>query len=245
MEDFDALKREATKLERHLEEKVAKYQQLAQRVSNNKENSSNNIDTSLDKLLSNAETGSIMMLLPLEEEAALRSEIQRTLNALNDLLQTKLSPAAERSNKSQHVLLVKRYREILFDLTGDFNKAQQLWTRKREEMELFAGANGFSLTSNNQQDPAMEQLLRERNHIQNSLTSSSAVINQAMEVHSDLRQQGSSLRGVSGKMASIMNNIPGLNRLVDNIRRKKGRDDMIVSGVIASCILFTLWYVFG
>jgi hypothetical protein len=28
MEDFDALKREATKLERHLEEKVAKYQQV-------------------------------------------------------------------------------------------------------------------------------------------------------------------------------------------------------------------------
>ena len=28
MDDFDSLKREATKLERHLEEKVARYQQV-------------------------------------------------------------------------------------------------------------------------------------------------------------------------------------------------------------------------
>jgi len=28
MEDFDSLKREATKLERHLEDKVARYQQV-------------------------------------------------------------------------------------------------------------------------------------------------------------------------------------------------------------------------
>ena len=28
MEDFDVLKREATKLERHLEDRVAKYQQV-------------------------------------------------------------------------------------------------------------------------------------------------------------------------------------------------------------------------
>lgn len=29
MEDFDVLKREATKLERHLEDRVAKYQQVS------------------------------------------------------------------------------------------------------------------------------------------------------------------------------------------------------------------------
>ena len=173
----------------------------------------------------------------------MRTEIQRTLNALQDLLQTKLSPAAERSNKSQHILLVKRYREILFDLSGDFSKSQQAWTRRKEQLELFAGANQNN--NGDQQDPAMEHLLRERNHIQNSLTASSSVIHQALEIHSDLRQQGTSLRGVSGMIGTITNHIPGLNRLVDNIRRKKGRDDIIVSGVIASCILFTLWYIFA
>ena len=195
-----------------------------------------------DTLLSNAETGSSSSSsMPVEEEL-LKLEIQRLLQQLQDLISFKLSPAAERSNKSQHLLLIKRYREILFDLTSDFSKSQQMWTRKREQMELFSGAN---TSQQQQQDPAMEHLLRERSHIQNSLTASSSVIHQAMEIHSDLRQQGGSLRGVSGMIGTMTQTIPGLNRLVENIRRKKSRDDVIVAGVIAACILFTLWYVFG
>jgi hypothetical protein len=31
---------------------------------------------------------------------------------------------------------------------------------------------------------------------------------------------------------------------VDAIRRKRSRDDQILAGVIATCILFTLWYLF-
>lgn len=91
----------------------------------------------------------------------------------------------------------------------------------------------------------MQHLMRERHHINNSLDASTAVINQASEIHSDLRVQGMSLRGVQGTILRITSNIPGLNRLVENIRRRRSRDDMVVSGVIAACILFTLWYVFG
>jgi hypothetical protein len=32
---------------------------------------------------------------------------------------------------------------------------------------------------------------------------------------------------------------------VEQIRRRRSRDDYIVAGVIASCVLITLWYVFG
>lgn len=198
-------------------------------------------DKSIDSLLQSAESGTAV---PTEEEGTLRNDIQRTLSSLQDLIQTKLSPAAEHSGKSQHLLLVKRYREILFDLSGDFQKTSTQFNRRKEQMELFAGAhqNGGG---GDDHDPAMEHLLRERNHIHNSLTASANVINQASEIHSDLRTQGMSLRGVQGTITRITGNIPGLNRLVENIRRKKGRDDMIVAGFIAACILFTLWYIFG
>jgi len=234
MEDFDTLRREATKLERHLEDRVSRYQQLAQKL--------NTQDKSLESLLNSAETGSV---IPTEEEATLRNDIQRTLSSLSDLIQTKLAPAAERSGKSQHQLLVKRYREILFDLTGDFQKTSALFTRKKEQLELFSGANTSGNGGNSEQDEAMQQLMRERNHINNSLSASAAVINQAAEIHSDLRTQGMSLRGVQGTILRISSNIPGLNRLVEHIRRRRSRDDYILSGVIATCILFTLWYVFG
>ena len=181
-----------------------------------------------------------------EEESSLRNDIQRTLSTLAELIQSKLSPAAEVSGKSQHLLLVKRYREILFDLTSDFQKTSAQLQRKKQQAELFAGANRHNNKNmGSEHDAATEHLLRERNHIGNSLAASSQIIAQATEIHSDLRTQGASLRGVTGTLVKIGSQVPGLNRLMENIRRKKGRDDMIVSAVIALCIVFTLWYLFG
>jgi Golgi SNAP receptor complex protein 1 len=178
-----------------------------------------------------------------EDEATLRHDIQRTLTTLQDLITTQLQPASERVGSQNAMLLVKRYREILFDLTGDFEKARQANVRKQERAKLLEGARSNSQGEGT--DPAMDHLLRERNHIGNSLNAASAVINQASEVRSDLRNQGMSLGRVQSTMGKIAGNIPGLNTLVEGIRRKRTKDDKIVAGVIASCILFTLWYVLG
>jgi len=179
-----------------------------------------------------------------EEESVLAKDIQRCLSSLSDLISTKLGPTAERSGKSQQLLLVKRYREILFDLTSDFQKTSTTLQRKREHVELMASASTFQ-NNNSTTDPAMEQLLRERNSINNSMNASQSIIAQASETYSDLRQQGLSMRNVGGAMSRITANVPSLNRIMDTIRRKRSRDDYIVAGVIATCILFTLWYVFG
>ena len=176
-----------------------------------------------------------------EEETALAAEIQRTLTTLSDLINTQMAPLAESNQKSQQLLLVKRYREILFDSTADFQKVGAGISRRREAEELFAGRDMSD--KGEQRDPAMEQLLRERNAIGNSLNSAKSVLGQASEVRSALASQGSALRGVGGKVKLIASHVPGLNSLIENIRRKRGRDDAIVSGVIAFCILFTLWYV--
>lgn len=154
-----------------------------------------------------------------------------------------MAPAAERSNKAQHSLLVKRYREILFDSTNDFKKTSGAILRKRESLELFSGAN--AVNGIQVEDPAMEQLLRERNAIGNSIRSATSVLNQASDIRSELRNQGMALRGVGTKVLNMAGKIPGLNGLIENIRRRRGRDDMVVSGAIAACILFTLWYVLG
>lgn len=171
----------------------------------------------------------------------MRHDIQRTLQTLQDLITTQLQPAAERVGSSNASLLVKRYREILFDLSGDFEKARQAHVRKQERAKLMEGARS---NSGDVEDQGMDHLMRERNHIGNSMNAASSVIAQASEVRSDLRAQGLSLGNVQSTMGKIANNIPGLNTLVEKIRRKKSMDDKIVAGVIASCILFTLWYLF-
>jgi len=248
MEQFDTLRREATKLERSLEDKIARYHLLAQKIQLDSplthRSSAVSASTASTSSIEAAESGhgNVNGKNGLSEETLLANEINRTLGQLNDLINTKMAPAAEKSNKAQHSLLVKRYREILFDSTNDFKKTSAAINRKRESMELFSGAsqNGMQV-----EDPAMEQLLRERNAIGNSLKSASSVLNQASDIRNELRNQGMALRGVGSKVLNMAGKIPGLNGLIDNIRRRRGRDDMCVSGTIAACILFTLWYVLG
>mmetsp|Transcript_36503 Transcript_36503/g.55848 ORF Transcript_36503/g.55848 Transcript_36503/m.55848 type:complete len:285 (+) Transcript_36503:442-1296(+) len=270
-ENFDALRREATKLERHLEDRVARYQELAQRLTTGDDGSDSfnrhgggggnhyyHGGSHKSSLLESAEAGTLSNNYNNnndssssspnidEEEQVLSTDITRTISAMSDLINTRMSPAAERTGKSQHALLVKRYREILFDCSADFKKTSASVARRRESMELFRGANMSGMgNSGGDHDPATEQLLRERNAINNAVNSATSVLGQAEEIHSDLRSQGDALRGVSSLVIGIASHVPGLNNLMDKIRRKKNKDDMIVSGVIASCILFTLWYLFG
>mmetsp|Transcript_18497 Transcript_18497/g.34446 ORF Transcript_18497/g.34446 Transcript_18497/m.34446 type:complete len:235 (+) Transcript_18497:331-1035(+) len=234
MDQFDSLKREATKLERNLEDKVARYQQLVASIPES---------TSATNDLFLAESGMNSSSSSAEDEAALRYDIQRTLTTLQDLVKLQLQPAAEKVGSQSASLLVKRYREILFDLSGDFEKSRQAHQRKQERAKLMQGAR--TSLDNGVDDPAMDHLLRERNHIANSQNAASSVINQASEIRADLRNQGLSLGRVQSTMGLIVGNIPGINTVVEKIRRKKSKDDMIVAGVIASCILFTLWYLFG
>mmetsp|Transcript_10859 Transcript_10859/g.19852 ORF Transcript_10859/g.19852 Transcript_10859/m.19852 type:complete len:256 (-) Transcript_10859:466-1233(-) len=248
--EFDSLRREATKLERHLEDRVSRYQQLAQRLATggNEDGMMHSQNQSFS-LLDAAETGNMQhsnssfRSKPEEEEAILSADISRTLQSMTDLINQRMQPVAERTGKSQHALLVKRYREILFDSSTDFHKTSAAVARRREARDLFQGADKSK--KGDARDPAMEQLLRERNSIEGSRKSANAVLGQAHEIRSDLRSQGNSLRGVSSTMVNIASNIPGVNKLIETIRKKRGQDDKIVSGVIAACVLFTLYYLFG
>mmetsp|Transcript_4210 Transcript_4210/g.5480 ORF Transcript_4210/g.5480 Transcript_4210/m.5480 type:complete len:258 (+) Transcript_4210:331-1104(+) len=257
MEPFDVLRREATKLERSLEDKIARYHQLAQRLATGTDNDHHQSSHSLhhrstsSSLLESAENGTLPSSTSnsfedLEkEESNLAADINRTLTLLSDLINTKMSPASQKSNNAHHALLVKRYREIAYDCTNDFKKLNRQMLRKREQNDLFAGARNVGNSGKEEADPAMEALMRERNAIGNSLASATSVLGQASEIKNELRNQGNSLKNAGNKVLVMATQVPGLNGLIESIRRKKGKDDVIVSCVIAACILFTLWYVLG
>ena len=178
-----------------------------------------------------------------EEEAALSTDIRRTMSSMTELINTRMAPAAERTGRSQHSLLVKRYREILFDCNADYSKTSAAVARRREARELFRGS--ATAAGGGGGDASTEQLLRERNAIDSSMKSANSVLNQAASVRSELRTQGASLRGATGTMARIAGNVPGLNGLISMIQKKRQQDDRVVGGVVAACILFTMWYLFG
>jgi Golgi SNAP receptor complex protein 1 len=226
---FELLKREAVQLERQLEEKVSRYQQLAQRLN----------QSAVSQDLSMTEQGASASL-SWDEETILQQDIQRLLTHLQDLIQGRLAQAARSPNQQA---VVGRYRDIMMDLRSDLEKSQQTVRRAAERRELLQGSSATSVQSGS--DPAMDHLLRERNHIQNSMTAATGVLGQAEAARTDLRYQGRSLRNTQGLIGQMTSNIPGLNTLVENIRRRRSRDDIIVAGVISACVVFTLWYMFG
>ena len=57
--------------------------------------------------------------------------------------------------------------------------------------------------------------------------------------------EGTGLKGVTGTMSAIAGNIPVLKGLIDRIRKKSLQDNQVVSGVVATHILSTLWYFFA
>ena len=115
------------------------------------------------------------------DEATLRHDIQRTLTTLQDLVTTQLQPAAEKTGNHSSSLLVKRYREILFDLSGDFEKSRQSHNRKMERQKLMEGAVGRKKSPLEVDDAGMSELMRERNHISNSQSAAAAAMASAAD----------------------------------------------------------------
>ena len=224
---------------------------MAQRFTTSSTTSGNSTSTN-GSSVNNGDGGSsqhheLMMeagLLMDQQEPQLADDISRSIAKMTNLIQSQLDPAAQKSGKSQHLLLVKRYREILYDCSTDFHKTHAAVERHKKQIELFRGASIDSINDNNNNNTDMDHLLRERNAIGNSLQSAHSVLGQASDIYGDLKTQGSSLRKTNSTIGTIASHVPGINTLIDQIRKKRNRDDMVVSGVIASCILFTLWYVF-
>lgn len=235
--EWDHLRREATKLERQLEDRVAKLQLLNANMHHATSSSNHGLMDAEMGNGNNSDMSESMSSMMREGEV-----IERTMTALEDLNE-RMANIAKRSGSSQQNLLVKRYREILFDYNADYQKAMQAMHRRRETSALFSGAN--MAMRNHENDSATEHLLRERNAISNSMKSAGTVLSQATEIRSDLRAQRSSLGTTMNYMTRIADTVPGLNQVMDAIRKKRNRDDIIVSAVIAACILFTLWYLFA
>ena len=166
--------------------------------------------------------------------------VQQLQQQLQDVI-AKLSSAAV--TPSQRAV-TRRYQDILADLRSDHAKAVASYERAAARHELLGDASPASGNGDGKNE-AVDSLLRERGHINNSINAAANVIGQAEAVRGDLHWQGRSLRNTTGLLGQITANVPGLNTVIDNIRRRRLQDDKIVAATIATCIVFTLWYMFG
>ena len=176
--------------------------------------------------------------------ALYQSEIPTLLATLQEMILKKLSVTAV--TPSQRAVTT-RYEQVFRETKLDYDRIQQQYNRYSERNELFSNHQNNNNNSNATpgSDPAMEALLRERNSVANSIHHTSNILSQADAIRNDLHHQGRSLRNTNSVVARLTQHFPSINSLVDTIRRRRNSDDTIVAIVVALCIVFTFWYVFG
>mmetsp|Transcript_37189 Transcript_37189/g.100524 ORF Transcript_37189/g.100524 Transcript_37189/m.100524 type:complete len:182 (-) Transcript_37189:316-861(-) len=177
------------------------------------------------------------------EEAALAIEVEQLLSALSECNE-RMAQCVQTGTRTANAALLQRYREIYFDYKRDFDETACAIQRKREQVELFRGATNQRNAAQGE-DTGMNHLYREQDAINSSLKSAGSVIGQADEVRSALWSQRMTLSSAGGTLGQIGNAYPSIGRVIVAIQQRKYRDNMVVGLVIASCICFTLWWLFG
>ncbi|KAK2978811.1 hypothetical protein RJ640_006773, partial [Escallonia rubra] len=86
------------------------------------------------------------------------------------------------------------------------------------------------------------QLLRERAAIHGNVAHMDEVIIQAQTTRAALGSQRAMFGDVQGKVKQLSDKFPIVRGLIGSIRRKRSRDTLILSAVIAACTLFLIIY---
>ena len=106
----------------------------------------------------------------------------------------------------------------------------------RATFNIGLGGSGLS------QSQIHQQLLRERSGLQSATNAADEVISQAQSQALALGQQRSLLIDIDSKVGSVGQKFPVMNSIMTSIRRKKSREQLILSAVVASCLLFIIIY---
>ncbi|TMW68632.1 hypothetical protein Poli38472_006100 [Pythium oligandrum] len=216
---WDELRRKARAAEHTLEEKIAAYVAINREVKRS--------TTQFDE--ENPPTEGT-------DEKQLSLEIENALMALSDAIDEMNAHVNTSASKTQEAVL-QRYRELYFDFKTEFQRTMSSLQEKRESQRLF-GNRQKGTTEDNETDA----LLNERRAVDSSRLMTNSIIEQALETKNSLENQRSRFMSSRGKANTIANSFTGINSLMEQIRRKKMRNNTILALVIAGCVCFTLWW---
>ncbi|KAL4537671.1 hypothetical protein Ndes2437B_g08779 [Nannochloris sp. 'desiccata'] len=207
---WEELRREARKLEGELDVKIAAYGKLSSSYEYGYTKGESGLST--DQLL---QTKSV--------------EINTALARLSDVNSSMSHAITGGADSRAHTLA--RHRDILHDFTQEYRRLSSIVGAARERADLLGGISGTSSA------PLMGGgntglLLRERGLLDRSHAAVDQVIGQAQGVAASLTGQRQLFDAIDSKVASIGARFPVVNSLLNAIRRRKNRDNVILAGVM-------------
>ncbi|OAY72280.1 Golgi SNAP receptor complex member 1-2 [Ananas comosus] len=217
--DWDELRREARRLEGQLDVRLSSYAKLG---------------------------GYSDSRSPTNESSQWKSmemEIQTLLERLVDVNEEMGRCAAAAAPASSIAQKLARHRDILHEFTQEFKRTRGNITSMREHAELLTSVrndiNEYKASSTMQSAP---NLLRERSAIHGSIIQIDEVTDQAETIKAVLAAQRSTFGDIQGKVKQLSDRFPVIRGLLGAIKRKKSKDTLVLSAVIAACTVFLLIY---
>ncbi|KAJ4952907.1 hypothetical protein NE237_029739 [Protea cynaroides] len=223
---WEELRKEARKIEGDLDVKLSSYAKLGARFTQG-----GYADTGSPTVGSSRSLKSMEM------------EIQSLLEKLVDANDSMSRCAASTTPTTSVTQKLARHRDILHEFTQEFKRIKGNINSMREHAELLSSVRDdiSEYKVSGSMSPRM-QLLRERASIHGSISHIDEVINQAQTTRSVLGSQRTLLGDVQGKVKLLSDKFPVIRGLLGAIRRKRSKDTLILSGVIAACTLFLIIY---
>ncbi|EYU30548.1 hypothetical protein ABFS82_14G147000 [Erythranthe guttata] len=223
---WEELRKEARKIEGDLDVKLSSYAKLGARF-----NQGGHVDSGSPTLGSSRSWKSMDM------------EIESLLEKLLDINDSMSRCAASAAPTTSVTQKLARHRDILHEFTQEFRRIKGNINSMKEHAELLSSVRDdiSEYKASGSVSPRM-QLLRERAAIHGSISHIDDVISQAQATRAALGSQRTLFGDVQGKVKILGDKFPVIRGLIGSIRRKKSRDTLILSAVIAACTLFLIIY---
>ncbi|KAJ7962774.1 Golgi SNAP receptor complex member 1 [Quillaja saponaria] len=215
---WDALRKQARKLEAQLDEQMNSYRKIISAKASTKANAAE-ID---------AESGIERLLLQLQQ--------------VNSQMQAWVSSGG--SEMVSHTLT--RHQEILQDVTQEFYRLRSSLRAKQEHASLLEDFREFDRTRLDLESGVgsdEQALLKEHATISRNTGQMDTVISQAQATLGALVLQRSTFGGINSKLSNISSRLPTVNNIMSAIKRKKSMDTIILSLVASVCtfLIFIYW----
>ncbi|KAL0411518.1 UNVERIFIED_CONTAM: Golgi SNAP receptor complex member 1-2 [Sesamum latifolium] len=219
---WEELRKEARKIEGDLDVKLSSYAKLGARF-----NQGGHVDAGSPTLGSSRSWKSM--------EMEIQSLLEKLLD-INDSMSRCAASAAPATSVNQKLA---RHRDILHEFTQEFRRIKGNINSMKEHAELLSSVRDdiseYKGQASGNVSPKM-QLLRERAAIHGSISHS------AQATRAVLGSQRALFGDVQGKVKILGDKFPVIRGLIGSIRRKRSRDTLILSAVIAACTLFLIIY---
>ena len=151
--------------------------------------------------------------------------------------------AAAGSDSRRHTLA--RHSDILQEYHQEFRRLKAIHSSMEDRNDLLGDVeSGVPLLGLPVSNSSSNAILRERGNIGSASNALDDVIGQAQNVASNLMQQRRVFDGINSKLNVLGARFPAVNHVLTSIRRRKAKDTIVVSSVVALCLIIVIiyWY---